>query len=69
MVSMLISLPKARGELWPGIGLPVPLGPLFGDPSIPLVDAVTLVGGEVPNAAEDVGERIGDGDRGGIDKD
>ena len=64
MVSTLISLPIAKGELWPGKGLPVPLGARWGDVSKPLTDAVTLVGGEVPNAAEEVGDRIGEGDRG-----
>jgi hypothetical protein len=65
MVSTLISLPAARGELCPGSGLPAPLGPRLGEVSNPLTDAVTLVGGDVPGAAEDVGERRGEGERGG----
>lgn len=66
IVSTLISLPMANGELCPGSGLPVPRGARFGDVSNPLTEAVTLVGGEVPNAAEEVGDRTGEGDLGGI---
>src|ERR1700742_4782196 len=62
MVSMLISLPPANGELWPGSGLTVPLGARLGDVSNPLTDAVTLVGGDVPGAADEVGDRRGEGD-------
>lgn len=41
----------------------LPRGRALGERSIPLTDADLLVGGEVPNPGDEIGDRIGEGDR------
>ena len=68
IVSILSSLPKLepklgeRGLCVVECGLPGSRPPRFGETSSPLKDVEILVGGEVLNPYDDVGERNGDGD-------
>ena len=59
MVSIVSSPPLGTG--YANCGLP--RGLALGDTSMPLIDADLLVGGEVPTPGDEIGDRIGDGDR------
>ena len=48
------------GIVWAKAGLASAL--VLGESSTPLTDADLLVGGDVPNPGDDIGDRTGEGD-------